>query len=384
MIYYSYINPIFERDINAHLQKGDEVEVFCYGINGEDPNWVNSCIKIYRLQSRKFKSKATISYLYSILSFWILTFLKITISHQRKHFDLVHVVSPPDFMVLSAIFPKITGSKIVLNIHDIEPEFFMRKFGIEKQNITIRLLLLVEKLCCNFADHILTVTHIWRHKLLIRTGIKDSKCTVFMNVIDDKIIKLAESIVKEDSMEYKLIYHGNLGEHFGVETLIRAMHILRRKVPYIRLAIYGKGPLERYLKCLSRNLKVDDIIDFNGYLPIRKLVEKIKQSDIGIVPTRDGVFAGEALSCKSLEFIALNIPMVISNTQASRYYYDSSMVLYFDSNDPKNLADCVYKLIISDRKKLYLLSNAKKFLKEHNWQIYKKKYFQILNSLCTG
>ena len=59
---------------------------------------------------------------------------------DREPYDLIHVHSVPDFEVFAALWPKLRGSKIILDIHDIIPEFYASKFGIGPQTITFKML----------------------------------------------------------------------------------------------------------------------------------------------------------------------------------------------------------------------------------------------------
>ena len=45
----------------------------------------------------------------------------------RDGYDLIHVHSVPDFEVFAAAYPKLTGTKIILDIHDIVPEFYVEQ-----------------------------------------------------------------------------------------------------------------------------------------------------------------------------------------------------------------------------------------------------------------
>ena len=254
-------------------------------------------------------------------------------SHLREKYDLVHVVSPPDFMVFAGIIPKLLGAKVILNIHDIVPEFYMRKFGVNEKHIVAKILRFIEKVCCHFSDHVLTVTHIWRDKLIDRTGIPESKCTVFMNVPDDKLVNVTEDKETARNSHFRLLYPGNLGEHFGVESLIRAISIAKNEISSIQLDIYGDGAQKDYLKNLARRLDVEKVINFHSLIPLEELVSVMRQADIGVVPTLDGVFAGEALSGKSLEFLALGTPIIVSRTTSTEYYYNDKMVMFFKPGD---------------------------------------------------
>ena len=53
----------------------------------------------------------------------------ITKKHFNDPYDLIHVHSVPDFEVFAVLIPKLLGAKIILDIHDIVPEFYASKFN---------------------------------------------------------------------------------------------------------------------------------------------------------------------------------------------------------------------------------------------------------------
>ena len=63
----------------------------------------------------------------------------------------------PDFLVFSALVPKILGAKVILDLHDPMPELMMTIFGLREQSFSVRVLKLLEKLSLGFADAVLTV-----------------------------------------------------------------------------------------------------------------------------------------------------------------------------------------------------------------------------------
>ena len=382
LIYYSRFNSLLVRDVDAHLVRGDEVDVFCYALtNGKNP--ISSAkLNVHTLMKRGFNEKTPIEYLLKVVYFFFLSLVKVSILHFRKKLDLVHVVSPPDFMVFAGIIPKLLGAKVILNIHDIVPEFYMRKFGVNEKHIVARILRFIEKVCCHFSDHVLTVTHIWRDKLVDRTGIPKSKCTVFMNVPDDKLVNLTRTKETPRNSHFTLLYPGNLGEHFGVESLIRAISIVKNEISSIKLDIYGDGAQKDYLKDLARKLDVEKVIDFHSLIALEELVSVMRQADIGVVPTLDGVFAGEALSGKSLEFLALGTPIIISKTTSTQYYYNDKMVMFFKPGDHKDLAQRIIDLYMNPEKRKEMVRNADAFNKKHSWKNYKGVYYRTVDSLC--
>lgn len=381
MIYYSGFDPLLKRDVDAHIDRGDEVDVICYGKDNQGSERYGRKGQIHRLFTREYNEKHPLQYLLKIGYFFILASKKVFTLHIRKRFDLVHVVSPPDFMAFAALLPKILGAKVILNIHDIVPEFYMRKFGASDKWLVIKALQLIEKICCRLCDHVFTVTEIWRRRLISRRSVLESKCSVLMNVADDRLVNLAKEKNVKSSSGFKLLYPGNLGEHFGVETLIRAIALAKMAISSIRLDVYGDGLQRTFLKYLTESLGVEDKVSFNGYIPIGLLFEKMRECNVGVVPTLDGVFAGEALSGKSLEFIALETPIIISRTAASEYYYNDSMVRFFRPGDHEDLARCIIELYNNPTKREELIKNAKTFNNVHNWQRYREIYSSTVDSL---
>jgi glycosyltransferase involved in cell wall biosynthesis len=107
----------------------------------------------------------------------------------------------------------------------------------------------------------------------------------------------------------------------------------------------------------------------------------MRKADIGIVPTLNGVFAGEALSTKSLEFLAVGTPMIISRTTSTQYYYDDSMVMFFKPGDHYDLARCIIELYKDRYQRKALTQNAERFNQKHSWGHYKKIYLDTVDSL---
>src|SRR5215831_677383 len=47
--------------------------------------------------------------------------------HLRHHYKIVHVHNMPDFLVFSALVPKLLGAKVILDIQDVTPELMRAK-----------------------------------------------------------------------------------------------------------------------------------------------------------------------------------------------------------------------------------------------------------------
>jgi glycosyltransferase involved in cell wall biosynthesis/SAM-dependent methyltransferase len=93
----------------------------------------------------------------------------------------------------------------------------------------------------------------------------------------------------------------NLEARMGLDTLIRAMAILRGQAPDVTLLIGGAGSLRSSLEILSASLDLQQHVRFLGYIPESDLPRYYQAADAFVLPTRElegfGLVTVEALAC---------------------------------------------------------------------------------------
>ena len=394
--HYPHDESRVQREAIALLEKGHKVDVICLR-KGKEPSSGHhnvgakprslrgklqsrsiGRVNFYRLPVRKRTNTNLISYFLEYSFFFLLASLKLTALFSKKGYGIVQIHNLPYALVGVAIIPKVFGARIVLDIHDLEPELYSAKFNIGMYHPLVKLLLAIEKLSCWFADKVLIVTDIWREKLLER-GINREKCSVLMNLPDESIFKPAS--VKVRDKYFNLIYHGTLVERYGVDVAIKAVNILKDKIPEIRLNIIGEGEKLSELIRLTKELSLGDKIYFNRkFVPVDEIPEIIAKMDIGIVPNRLNIFTQDILNAKLLEYVAMGIPAVASRTPGIEYYFDEKMVAFFEAGNAKELASRIFWLYKNPNERKKLVANAKKFFDHHNWNKEKERYYRAIFS----
>jgi glycosyltransferase involved in cell wall biosynthesis len=265
------------------------------------------------------------------------------------------------------------------------PEYFMRKFSVTSPHPIVSLLQSIEKIACRYADHVITVTHIW-YWTLTQRSVSPDKCTVIMNVPDPELFRKDTSKRTPDRPGcFTLLYPGNLGEHFGVDTAIKAMGLIRERLPDVKLQIVGTGQEESRLIELRDSLELQSSVEFSRRrFPLESIPSVMEQADVGIVPKKGGVFADEALSTKLLEFAIMGLPIIVSRTKASERYFDPTMVRYFEADDEADLARAIMELHASPALRRRLTTNAFRISESYNWMMYKRVYFHLIDNLCCS
>jgi len=384
MVSYShYYDSRVYRYALSLLERGDSVDMICLG-DGKHfspMRWNN--ITVYGVQTRKFNEKSAFSYFRKIMKFFLLSTFTCTKLYFKKRYDLIHFHNIPDFGVFCTLIPKFMGAKVILDIHDIVPEFYMRKFSIGENHIVVKLLKLVEKMSAHYADHVITVTDIWREKLIERS-VSASKCTVILNAPHPSLFHKNKSLKKLKGNSFMLSYHGNLAEPTGVDILIKAMKIVKESAPSIRLQIIGDGRDREKLMKLTETLGLLENVEFIKTVPSDKIAEFLQRADVGIDPKRDGIYAGETLSVKAMEYLIMKIPLVVSGTKAAKSYFDESMVIFFEPGNEVELAKAILTLYKSPEKRKRLSENGEKFNNNHSWEKYKRVYYNLIDNLCSN
>jgi glycosyltransferase involved in cell wall biosynthesis len=378
MVAYTYfeVDNRVRRYAETLARRGDTVEVISLKQPGQQPHGSLNDIKVFRIQKRVVNEKTKFDYLFRIVLFLLHSFWFITLRHLRNPYDLIHVHSVPDFEVFAALVPKLLGAKIILDIHDIVPEFYASKFNSGKDSFLSKLLMLVEKICCSFVDHVIISNHIWGERLVARS-VKSEKCSVILNYPD--LTLFHRSRPKLDTGKFIVMYPGTLAWHQGLDIAVRAMAIVREKKINVEFQIYGKGPAEKDIANLIDKLEISDQVKLFGLISLDRIAEKMGDADLGIVPKRGDDFGGEAFSTKILEFMALGVPMLVAETKIDRRYFNDSLVTFFKNGDEKDLAEKIL-MLAADRALLKKQSMmALQFIEKNNWDVKKDEYLKLVD-----
>ena len=116
------------------------------------------------VQTRTINERSQFSYLLRIVLFFWRAMLLLSWRQLRFRYDVVHIHSVPDFLVFTAWLPKLMGAKLILDIHDLLPELYASKFGVNQNSLIFTFLLAVERISVAFADHIITANDLWHEK----------------------------------------------------------------------------------------------------------------------------------------------------------------------------------------------------------------------------
>jgi len=364
---------------NALIERGDSVDVIALRQEGHTTYAEIGGVRVYRIQERKINERGQFSYLYRILRFWVLATILLTRNHLAKRYQLIHVHNVPDFLVFTALVPRMMGTPVILDIHDVLPEMFADKFGITKDALLFKALALVERASIAFSSHTIIANDIW-HKRLISRSTTAEKCTTIRNYPDQKIF---HPLAKERNVEkFLIIYPGSLNWYQGVDVAIKAFARVADKMPEAEFHIYGSGAAKPGLIELVQDLGMTERIQFPTPLSASEIARVMANADLAIEPKQArSAFANEASSMKIMEFMAVDVPVIVSRTSIHAYYYDETMVKFFESHNDAELAEHILLLRQNDKLRARLVANARNYIEKNNWGSKKRDYLDLVDSL---
>ena len=113
-------------------------------------------VTVYTIPLKK-KRASRLRYLYEYSLFFFLSFIKLSFLTFKNRYTIIDVNTLPDFLVFVSIIPKLMGATVIVDMHEIMPEFYMSKYNIDRTHWIIRLLRFQEKLSIRYADYVFTV-----------------------------------------------------------------------------------------------------------------------------------------------------------------------------------------------------------------------------------
>ncbi len=386
MISYSFyeIDYRVRRYAEALVASEADVDVLSLRKDGAERHDMLNGVHLHRLQKRVYNEKGPLTFLIRILLFFVRAMTTVSVRHFRQHYRVIHVHNVPDFLVFTCLIPKLLGARIVLDIHDILPEFYCQKFGIRPDSFPAKILRLAEYLSVHFADHVIVANELWRRKIIARTGLSPERCTALLNYPDEVFFHVDRQ-PGNPADDFRIVYPGTISHLHGLDIAVRAMAILRQAVPHARLEVYsnrtGNSPYFDQLNALVQELNLQGHVSFNDAIPHQEMAQLLRKAHVGVVPKRAGVFASEAFSTKIFEFLASGVPVVASRTRIDEFYFDEQVVSFFEPESEEELAQRLLELFRDCKKRKGFSMTGREFMRDKRWEEKKQIYYSIVEKL---
>lgn len=363
------------RNAEALVSRGYEVDIICLRGKGEKSREVIRGVNVYRLPV-EHRRGGVARYVSEYAAFFLLAFFKLTWLSLRRRYQVVEVDNMPDFLVFTALIPKLMGAKVIIQILDHSPEVFMDGFGVGSKHPVVRTLRILEKASAGWSDHVI-VTQDTSLELLKRLGIPQAKMSVLLNVPDEDIFTSGAPV--SGNGHFRLMTHGSIVDRYGLSTLIKAVPLLKETIPDLQVEIVGDGESRQRLEALAKSLGVGETVRFTGRIPMDEVPAHIARADVGVVVIPWG--NNPAVPNKLFEYAALGKPAIVTSIAPIKSYFDDDSVMYYEPGSERDLARCILELYRNPEKRASLALNCSAVYQKCRWSLMKEEYYKVFDRL---
>ena len=172
-------DPRVRRKAEALAAAGYSVDVLALRGAGATRSFVLNGVNVQTLGLGKMRgSLARYAYEYAAFFLWVL--VRVPVLMRRRRYVAIDVNTLPDFLIFAPVCARWMGARLILDMHEITPEFYMSKYGMTPTSRIVRALVFLEKISFDFADYVVTINEPIQ-ELLESRGLAPSKSIVVMH-----------------------------------------------------------------------------------------------------------------------------------------------------------------------------------------------------------
>ncbi len=318
--------------INKFAELGNDVTVITPDLdwNGEQFNpKINSMIKVIRTETpSRNKIKIAARRCQSNIK---KTAIEIGKSNQ---FDFIFTIFHPFHLVPKAAV-EAANELGIPSIVKVDDAIYEKAFGIKSLQRKIEKMINGKTL--RAGTKILVSNKDTKKIIIDEYGVKSEKISIIPNGVD---LSLFDITSKKNPR--KIVFAGAMYYHRGLDILLEAIPYIIKKIPDTKFVLLGSGAEMNKLKKIVLENKLEDSVEFKGWLKREKIPENISDASIGIGPLRLTDVTSRALPIKVLEYMAVSLPIIAQKGTLPEDVLENEKNGYFI----ENVNDLVEKIIL--------------------------------------
>jgi glycosyltransferase involved in cell wall biosynthesis len=383
LAYAHYINDAriknYVRTLEDHGHHVDVVALRCDGEAAVEQRGTGTTFRIME----KYQCDSTMLYVWSYLKFFLKSAFFLTRRSFTRRYDVVHVHNMPNALVFAALVPKMLGARIMLDVHDLMMVNYMAKFDVTEKSLPVRILRLEQGISALLANNIFCADHNQGHYLVDRCGVPKKKITVLLNLPNVELFRPVTVPRKNDG--FNIVYHGTIAHRLGIDLILRAMASAVTRVP-AQLWVYGAGDFLPDALALVSELGLEGKAHFSGsFFPVEKIPEMVCGMDLGIIGNRHNLACDKyMLPVKLLEYVYLGIPVVAPRLEVINYYFDETMLRFYEAENVEQMAAAIVGLYHSREDRERQAQSASSFYQKYNPQAQAELYLRLMSRSKGG
>ena len=236
---------------------------------------------------------------------------------KQDPFDVIHACNPPDLLFLVALALRGKGARFLFDHHDLVPELFLSRFeGGPKALYHVARML--ERATFRTADAVISTNDSYRSVAIERGKLPPDRVSVVRSAPDlGRFQAVPPDPALRRGRAHLACYLGVMGPQDGVDYALRALAHLRDTLGRddVHAVFMGGGDAFDESVALTRELGLDDRVEFTGLADDRTISAYLSTADVCIAPDPKNPLNDLCSMNKVVEYMALGKAVVVPGTQ---------------------------------------------------------------------
>ena len=191
--------------------------------------------------------------------------------------------------------------------------------------------------------------------------VKSEKISIIPNGVD---LSLFDTNTEKNPK--KIVFAGAMYYHRGLDVLLEAIPAVIKRIPDAKFILLGSGKEMEKLKKIVLENKLENSVEFKGWIKRDKIPENISNASIGIGPLRLTEVTSRALPIKVLEYMAVSLPIIAQKGTLPEDILENGKNGYFIENATE-LAEKIIVLLNQPNKVENMGIQSLKMIQKFSW-----------------
>lgn len=273
--------------------------------------------------------------------------------YKKANLDLLHI---PHFNA-----PLFYNGKFIVTIHDLIHHHFKEQSATTRNELSFK----IKRLGYHF---VIRSAVLKSKKIIVPSNFIKGELLEIYKIEPSKIIVTYEAAEEEYFINHKdeskvskpfIIYVGNVYPHKNLNRLLDAINLIKNVELFI---VCPRDIFQKRLEYEIEKRNLSKRIKIYSYLESGELTKLFVKAKAYVSPS-----LAEGFGIPGLNAMAANIPVIASEIPALKEVYGDA-ALYFNPNDPKNIASIVQKVLTDSKTSSTLVERGKVQVKKYSWK----------------
>lgn len=302
---------------------------------------------------------------------------------RHEPFDVVHACNPPDLLFLIALTMRRRGTRFLFDHHDLVPELFESRFE-GGPGLLRKVSVALEKATFRTSDAVISTNESYRRAAIERGGLPPDRVRVVRSAPDlAKFVPVPPQPELKRGKRFLACYLGVMGPQDGVDYALRALAHLHHELGRddLHSTFIGGGDAFDDCVALSRELGLEDVVDFTGRVPDETVQAYLSTADVCLSPDPKNPLNDVSSMNKVVEYMAMSRPLVSFELIEARVTAQDAAV-YAPANDEREFGRLIGELLDDpDRRERMGRTGRERVEEALSWDVSKRNLLEAYADL---